>query len=148
MEPYLARSPELGEKASVAEMINGVLVPGREGVTLRDKTVRFGDLYKLTEKTGIEYALTRETRGDQKVFRLYSGGRNAFTTPRAGPNVRMIGHTHPNGTPYPSGADLRSLNEQFLEALENNPFAPVPHGRVIYGPGSTESTPYYPNILR
>jgi hypothetical protein len=92
IEPYLPRTAGLGETASIAEMIEGALVPGREGITLTDKTVRFGDLYRLSEKTGgIEFALTRETVDGEKVFRLYSGGRNAVTTPRAGPNVRIIG---------------------------------------------------------
>ena len=60
MQPYLARTAGLGETASLAEIIEGALVPGREGITLTEKTVRFGYLYAITEKTGIEYALTRK----------------------------------------------------------------------------------------
>ncbi len=147
IEPYLPRTPGLGEKASLAEIREGGLIPGRQGVTLTDRTVRFGDLYHLTEQTDIEYALSRETVNSERIFRLYSGGRKTVTTPNR-PGVRVIGHTHPGGDCYPSGADMRILNERFLEAVENNPFAPVPHERVVCGPGNTESTIYYANILR
>jgi hypothetical protein len=147
IEPYLPRTPGLGENGSLAEIGEGGLIPGRQGVTLTDRTVRFGDLYHLTERTGIEYALTRETLRGERVFRLYSGGHNAVTTPKR-PGVRVIGHTHPGGNCYPSGVDMRALNEGFLEAVETDPFAPVPHERVIYGPGDRESTIYYANILR
>ena len=93
IEPYLPRTPGLGENASLAEIREGDLIPGRPGVTLTDGTVRFGDLFHLTERTGIEYALTRETVNGERVFRLYSGGRNGVTTPgRSG--IRVIGHTH------------------------------------------------------
>ena len=112
-----------------------------------DRTVRFGDLYHLTEQTGVEYALTRETVNGERVFRLYSGGRNGVTTPGR-PGIRVIGHTHSSRIGYPSPRDIAVINDKFVEALSSNPFAPVLHERVIYGPGNTESTIYHPTVLR
>ncbi len=147
LDPYIPRSATLGERVSLAELTEGALIPGREGVTLTDKTLRFGDIYSLTERTGIEYALTRETVGGDRIFRLYSGGRNAVTTP-SGLNTRLIGHTHPSGIGIPSGADIRAINTRFLDLIDSNPYAHVPNARVIFGPGNVDSTIYYPTLLR
>jgi hypothetical protein len=105
------------------------------------------NLYRMTERTGIEYGLTRETIGGQRVFHLYSGGPNAVTMP-GGLGVRNIGHTHPSGSRLPSDPDIGNINFQYLRNLKSDPYAPVPHRRVIYGPGDTDSTIYYPTEMR
>jgi len=48
----------------------------------------------------------------------------------------------------PSNADIGNINAQFLRDVGSNPLAPVPHRRVIFGSGATDSTIYYPNVLR
>jgi hypothetical protein len=117
------------------------------GITVTDRTIRFADIYRVTEKTGIEYGLTREVIGGQPAYRLYSGGADWVTMPRGG-GVRVIGHTHTSGSRLPSAADINNINAQFLRSIEANPLAPVPHRRVIWGPGTNESTIYHPNVLR
>ena len=120
ISPYLARSPTLGPRASIAELATQRLIPGREGVTLTDRVIRFGDIYRLTEQIGVEYALTRETLDGSRVFRLYSGGKNAVSTPRR-PDTRQIGHTHPSGFRHPSLGDLKEMNERFLKLILSDP---------------------------
>lgn len=145
--PYLERSSNLGKTATLAELVEGGFIPGREGVTLTDRAIRFGDVHRLTEQNPIEYALTRETIGGTRVFRLYSGGRNAVTVPNS-LDVRVIGHTHPSGSRWPSRADINAVNKRFLDLVESDPYARVPHERVIFGPGNRDSTTYYPTLLR
>ena len=145
--PFASRTPKLPQSATVAEILEHGWIPGREGITLSDGTVRFADLYRMTEAHGIEFGLTREVVDGKSVYRLYSGGRNAVTMP-SGEGVRIIGHTHPSGYRLPSTADIDNLNRAFLNSLERDLLAPVPHRRVIWGSGPANSTIYYPNVLR
>ena len=145
-----ARTANLPSSASVSDIIENAWIPGREGITVSDRFVRFGDLYKMTQKTGIEYGLVRETVGGQKVYRIYSGHAKGVRLP-SGPGTRIIGHTHPAGTRYPSTgpfSDQANINRAFLRSLEENPLAPVPHRRVIWGEGSLDNTIYHPDVLR
>jgi hypothetical protein len=145
--PYAPRTPNLPPRATIAEVLENGWVPGREGIIITDQTVSFSDMYRMTERTGIEYGLTRETIGGQRVFHLYSGGPNAVTMP-GGLGVRNIGHTHPSGSRLPSDPDIGNINFQYLRNLKSDPYAPVPHRRVIYGPGDTDITIYYPTEMR
>ena len=40
------------------------------------------------------------------------------------------------------------MNDQFVQALEKNPFAAVPFERALHGSGNTKFTFYRPNMLR
>lgn len=147
--PFAFRTANLPQSATVAEILQKGWIPGREGITLFDRTIRFADLYRMTEAQEIEFGLTREVVGGKSVYRLYSGGRDAVTMP-SGEGVRIIGHSHPrrSGSRFPSIRDIDNINRAFLNALEVNPASPVPHRRVIWGSGPWESTIYYPNVLR
>ena len=147
LAPYHSRTANLPASTTLNDVMENAWIPGREGITLTDSTIRFADVYRLTEKTGIEFGLTRELVGGRQVRRLYSGGQNAVTLP-TGPGIRSIGHTHPSAARLPSSPDINSINRRFMNALEADPLAPVPHSRVMWGSGATDSTIYYPNVLR
>jgi hypothetical protein len=131
---------------------------------LDQQAIRFGDIFLLTEKYGgVEFSLTREVAADgKKVYRLYSGTRGSVTVPNMryhptnpGPVLRRVGHTHPSGHRFPSfpsparaGSDIGNINNDFLNLLLQDPYARVPHSRVIYGPGLEDSTVYFPDLLR
>ncbi len=142
--PYAERTPNLPHSASATEILEKEWVPGSEGITLSDRTVKFSDLYKMTENLDIEFGLTREIVDGKSVYRLYSGGKNAVTMPTRG----NMAHTHPSGSRLPSATDIENINKLFLDLLEENPLAPVPHRRIIWGPGPQDSTIYYPTVLR
>jgi hypothetical protein len=132
------------------EVLENGWIPGREGIVITDRSVLFSDMFKATKASGVEFGLTRETIGGQKVFKLYSGGGDNVRLP-SGPGIRNIGHTHPMGTPYPSTgplSDMTNINLEFLRAVQQNPLAPVPHRRVIWGEGPFDSTIYRPDVLR
>ena len=137
----------LPASATLNDVMENAWIPGRQGITLTDSTIRFSDVYRLTENTGIEFGLTRELVGGRQVRRLYSGGQNAVTLP-TGSGIRSIGHTHPSAARLPSSPDINSINRRFMNALEADSLAPVPHSRVIWGSGATDSTIYHPNVLR
>ena len=61
-------------------------IPGTDGVILDQNRVLFNDLWQLTEKTGVEFALTRENGR----YILRSGSPISVPIP---PNVRPIAHT-------------------------------------------------------
>jgi hypothetical protein len=104
----------------------------------------------MTQKTGIEYGLVRATIDGKMVYRIYSGHATGVRLP-SGPGTRIIGHTHPAGTRYPSTgplSDQANINRAFLRALEENPLAPVPHRRVIWSEGPLDNTIFYLDVLR
>jgi len=164
-DPYGLLNPLPAGGTTTQELLAGnYSAPGRAGVTLNQKTIEFRDLWALTEKYGgVEYSLTREvTSSGKNVYRLYSGQRGSATVPNTifdpvnpGSVLRRIAHTHPSGNPYPSfpsptraGSDVTNINNDLINMLLQDPYARVPHSRIIYGPGATDSTIYYPNFLR
>ena len=54
------RTSDLGTHSSISELMQSGALPGTQGVTLTDRTVRFGDLYDLGTLDGrkIEFSLT------------------------------------------------------------------------------------------
>ena len=134
----------------MSDIISNGWIPGREGITISDRFVRFGDMFTMSKASGVEFGLTRETLNGRMVYRLYSGGGDNVRLP-SGPGSRIIGHTHPRGTRYPSTgefSDMDNINNAFLRSLQQSPSAPMPHRRVIWGEGNFDSTIYYPNVLR
>ena len=147
--PYAPRTANLPQTATMAQMLENGWIPHVQGITITDGTIRFADVYRLTQAHGIEFGLAREMVNGRAVYRLYSGGANAVTIGESGNQVlRVIGHTHPSGIGLPSGADIRNINAAFLNALETDPYARVPVRILIWGPGPGQTTPYYPNVLR
>lgn len=142
--PYASRTPNLPEVATMAQMLENKWIPHVQGITITDRTIRFADMFRLSQAANIEFGLTKELMNGRAVYRLYSGGPNAL----AMPGIRNIGHTHPSGNQVPSNTDIRSINEAFLDAVQSNPLARLPHRRVIWGSGPADSTFYYPNVLR
>jgi RHS repeat-associated protein len=135
------RSAGLADTTTIGNLLDTGALPGIEGVTLSQRTIRFGDLQELSTLGGreVEFALTRENG----AFRLYSGGPGSVATPSG---ARVIGHTHPGGTILPSTTDINSLNNAWLRQLSIDPYAPVSPSRVIWGIGNTDNTIFYPSI--
>lgn len=135
------RTVGLGETTTLAQLVESGALPGIEGVTLAERTVRFGDLHALSTLGGreIEFALTREG----SAFRLYSGGPETVLTPSG---ARVIGHTHPGGTVLPSTTDIDSINNAWLRQLSVDLYAPPAPSRVIWGVGDLDNTIFYPSI--
>jgi phage tail protein X len=137
----LPRSAELGEVSTTGEILRNGFIPGREGVTLSQRSVVFADIARMSEMHGVEFALTKENG----AWRLYSGGVDSVGTP-LGANTRVLAHTHPGGSPLPSPADIAALNRNFDARLAVNPaISPYP-SRVIYGTGADDVTLFWPNI--
>lgn len=93
--------------------------------------ILFNDLWQLTEKTGVEFALTRENGR----YILRSGSPISVPIP---PNVRPIAHTHPLdrdgvNNPLPSRADINVLNRYWKQ----HPNEPRPVSQIIIGPDET-----------
>jgi len=150
LSQHLPRTANLPSSARVADILENGWIPGRDGITVSDRYVRFSDLYAMSKKSGVEFGITRETINGQRAYRIYSGGGNSVRLP-SGPGSRIIGHTHPQGSRYPSFgpfSDMDNINRSFLRSLQGNPAAPVPHRRVIWGEGLFDSTIYHPDILR
>lgn len=132
----LARSANLGKTGTLDELLQlprGSSIPGREGIILTQKSVKFADIYKLSVKEGIEFSLTKENG----KFVLRSGSPDSVAVPRG---VRPIAHTHPPDDvlgvqKLPSRADINLLNYLWSQ----NPNGPRPFSFVIWGtePGQT-----------
>lgn len=135
--------------------------PGQAGVTIitnpSNRTIYFSDLFRLGEKYGgIEFSLTREVGpGGNNVYRLYSGVADEVTTPfmvshptTPGPVLRRLGHNHPSRLPFPGRGDMANINNNWLNMLMQDPYAPPPMSRIIWGAGDNSITPYFPNVLR
>jgi RHS repeat-associated protein len=135
------RTAGLGPTTTTAELMASGALPGIEGVTLAQRSVRFGDLHQLSILGGreVEFALTRESG----AFRLYSGGAGTVATPSG---ARVIGHTHPGGTMLPSATDINSINNAWLRQLSVQPYTPAVPSRVIWGGGNAENTIFWPSI--
>lgn len=142
------RAPDLGSHSSIAELMQSGALPGTKGVTVTDRTVRFGDVYELGTLDGrkIEFALTTERIDGQLVKRLYSG--DAWTTPIP-KDSRIIGHVHPNETAtqmWPSAEDMNVVNARLFRELQANPNAQPKPTRIFWGTGNTENTIFYPGF--
>lgn len=127
----LPRSPELGPVSTTSELLKKGYIPGTDGVILDQNRVLFNDLWQLTEKTGVEFALTRENGR----YILRSGSPISVPIP---PNVRPIAHTHPLdrdgvNNPLPSRADINVLNRYWKQ----HPNEPRPVSQIIIGPDET-----------
>lgn len=112
--------------------INGV--PGSQGVILNQKVVRNADIWKLSNRNGIEYALTRENGR----FILRSGALDIVRIP---PKTRPILHTHPpdelgNFSDLPSGKDINTLNILWAD----NPNSTRPASMIIWGSEKNQVT--------
>ena len=123
-------------------------LPGSKGVTLTDRTVRFGDIYDLGCLGGrnIEFSLVTERVDGKLVKRLYSG--NAWTSP-VPRDSRLIGHVHPNETAtqlWPSPGDMNTVNARYFRELQLNPNAKPKPTRIFWGSGDTDNTIFYPGF--
>ena len=136
------RTPGLGERASMPELVQGGAVPGAEGVILTDQVAGPAELYsnmfKLSQQNGVEYALTKE--GDDLVLR--SGAPAKVAIPG---DAEPIAHTHPfdpeTETPQtmPSRADVNALNGRW----NRSPDSPRPSSDIIWGSGPDQVTRYH-----
>jgi hypothetical protein len=102
-------------------------IPGRQGVVLGQRTVPFDDIWQMSQNSGVEFVLTRESG----QFVLRSG--SATTTPIK-PGVRPIVHTHPTdefgvNSLLPSNADINILNTFWAR----NPNGPRPVSQILTG---------------
>ena len=109
------RTPGLGERASMSEIVQGTAVPGSKGVILTDQVASpaelYSDMFKLSQQNGVEYALTRE--GDDLILR--SGAPNKVRVPS---QADPLAHTHPFDPEtempqtMPSRLDANALNRR------------------------------------
>ena len=135
------RTPGLGERAALSELVEQGAIPGAKGVILtgvRDTAELYGDMFKLSQQNGIEYALTRE--GDNLVLR--SGSANKVSIPS---HAEPLAHTHPFDPAtelpqaHPSRADVNVLNDRWTRA----PNGPPPASDIIWGSGPDQVTRYH-----
>ncbi|MET1257212.1 hypothetical protein [Aliikangiella maris] len=140
------KSEGLGSHASIDELLNTGSLPGEVGVTVTDRTVRFGDVYDLSQRSGVEFSLVTERVDGKLVKRLYSG--DAFTSP-VPRDSRILGHAHPNEgvmQQLPSRADMNILNDRYFEQLLTNPSAKPQPSRIFWGTGDYDNTLFYPGF--
>ena len=149
MAHFEPRTPNLPARVSVEEILSNGYIPHQEGVTLTDQTVRFSDLWAMTQMTErkIEFGLVRTMEDGRYVYRVYSGGPTGVNTTLLGDTGRVVAHTHPRGTP-PSPKDIQNLNNWLLRRVSEDPYAGPLHRRVITGPGPDDFLFYYPSVLR
>jgi hypothetical protein len=140
------RTPGLGERASMSELVQQGAVPGSEGVILTDRVADPSELYsgmfRLSQQNGVEYALTRED--DELVLR--SGAPDKVAIPK---QAESLAHTHPFDPEtelpqtMPSRADVNVLNLRW----NVNPDGPRPSSDIIWGSGSDQVTRYHASGL-
>ncbi|WP_242628947.1 LysM peptidoglycan-binding domain-containing protein [Xanthomonas oryzae] len=127
----LPRTSGLGATSTTSELLQTGAIPGREGVVLTQKTVPFRDIWQLSDKSGVEFVMTRENGN----FVLRSGSPTSVALPTG---VRPITHTHPLdfdgiNSLMPSRADINVLNDYWAR----NPTIPRPVSQIITGPDQT-----------
>lgn len=87
-------------------------LPGRAGVELGGR-LSHDEQAALTEEHGVEFAQVYKAgsgpNGAGGKYYLYSGEARSVSVP-VGPDIRLISHTHPGGTPFASGADMNLLD--------------------------------------
>jgi hypothetical protein len=130
----MPRTPGLGPTATTAELLQSGAIPGREGIILTQRNVVFNDLWQLSDKSGVEFVLTRENG----QFMLRSGSPTSAPIPVG---FRPIVHTHPLddhgfNSLLPSRADINVLNDYWAR----NPSIQRPVSQIITGPNQT--TPF------
>ena len=123
----LPRTPGLGAASTTSELLQIGAIPGREGVVLTQRVVPYNDIWALTEKTGVEYALTKESGN----WILRSGSQTSVPIPAG---VRPTLHTHALdaygvNSLQPSRADINILNEYW----SINPNLPRPVSQILTG---------------
>ncbi len=136
------RTPGLGERASMPELVQSDAVPGSKGVTLTDRVASpaelYSDMFKLSQQNGVEYALTKE--GDDLVLR--SGAPDKVRVPS---QAEVLAHTHPFDPKtempqtMPSRADVNALNGRW----GRNPDSPRPSSDIVWGPEPDQVTQYH-----
>ncbi|MCC8444339.1 hypothetical protein LN449_17695 [Xanthomonas cannabis] len=127
----LPRTSGLGATSTTTELLQTGAIPGREGVVLTQKTVPFRDIWQLSDKSGVEFVMTRENGN----FVLRSGSPTSVALPTG---VRPITHTHPLdfdgiNSLMPSRADINVLNDYWAR----NPTISRPVSQIITGPDQT-----------
>ena len=127
----LPRTLGLGATSTTTELLQTGAIPGREGVVLTQRTVPFRDIWQLSDKSGVEFLMTRENGS----FVLRSGSPTSVAVPAG---VRPITHTHPLdfdgiNSLMPSRADINVLNDYWAR----NPAIPRPVSQIITGPDQT-----------
>ncbi|MET1257214.1 hypothetical protein [Aliikangiella maris] len=146
------RTPTLGKTSSIKELMETGAFPGdlriagESGVVLTDRTVRFGDIYKLGTlgDRRVEFALTSEIRDGKRVKVLYSGTFKDVVTPKS---ARLIGHVHPNthkNQRWPSPGDMKVLSAKYFRQLEVNPNIKPQPSRIFWGEGDFDNTIFFP----
>jgi hypothetical protein len=131
----LPRTEGLGSTSTTAELLNSGAIPGREGVILQQRTVPYADIWKMSEKSGVEFLLTKENGN----WMLRSGSPTSVPIPGG---VRPTLHTHPLDADglnslLPSKADINVLNDYWAR----NPTAPRPVSQILTG--QPEPTRFY-----
>lgn len=131
----LPRTEGLGPMSTTAELLRTGAIPGREGVILQQRTVPFSDIWKMSEKSGVEFVLTKESGG----WMLRSGSSTSAPIPGG---IRPILHTHPFDSDgvnslLPSKADINVLNNYWAR----NPTIPRPVSQILTG--QPEPTRFY-----
>lgn len=131
-----SRTIGLGAESTTAELLKTGAIPGQEGVILTQKVVKYSEIWKLSDNSGLEFALTKENG----KFILRGGGADRVNIPAG---VRPIAHTHPPNVlgeiqPHQSIADINTLNKYWSQ----NPNAPRPKSVVIWGESAAERTPF------
>jgi hypothetical protein len=149
-EPIL-ESAHLPTSISMEQLLSSSIRPGLRGVTITNQSVRFQDLWTLSNTHKAEFALTSELIDGVTVKRVYSGNFASVSYPGDGRVLRRIAHTHPSGNPNVGFDDLFNHNNDWLNSFEKsggNPyFRPFP-SRVIYGPAAEDYTPFWSTPLR
>ncbi|SAL10824.1 LysM peptidoglycan-binding domain-containing protein [Caballeronia telluris] len=142
------RTEGLGTHTTLDELRATGALPGEQGVVVTDRTVRFGDLYKLGTLGGrqVEFSLVTERLDSALVKKLYSGDAWTSPVPR---DARLIGHVHPNENSlqmWPSTQDMNMVNARYFRELIVNPNAAPAPTRVFWGPGNVDNTIFYPGF--
>ncbi|MDR5777681.1 MULTISPECIES: LysM domain-containing protein [unclassified Caballeronia] len=142
------RTEGLGTHTTLDELRATGALPGKEGVIVIDRTVRFGDVYELGTLGGrqVEFSLVTERVDGALVKKLYSGDAWTSPVPR---DARLIGHVHPNDNAFkvwPSTQDMEMVNIRYFRQLELNPQANPTPTRIFWGPGNVDSTVFYPGF--
>jgi hypothetical protein len=145
------QTPGLPAVTTLSHLLHHGCIPGWQGVVLEQKSVVFSDLWRLSQRIGVEVSLTKDLEQGNTVFRLRSGSRkrSPFTKPKFG-LVRIIAHTHPSGASQrlPSIQDIENLNDLFLHRIRQQVDAELPYSRIIFGGGLHDYTIFWPTVLR
>lgn len=131
----LPRTEGLGSTSTTAKLLSSGAIPGRQGVVLQQRTVPYADIWQMSEKSGVEFVLTKEDGS----WMLRSGSPTSAPIPGG---VRPTLHTHPLDADglnslLPSKADINVLNNYWAR----NPTIPRPVSQILTG--QPEPTRFY-----